>query len=250
MDYKSLAKEAALNFINKDIPLTTSISKIANDNSLNPIQIQRVAELSNKACHQYFLLKNADKNFTFPLATADNITPYVSDELVSSFEPKAKPSVEKIGELFGNPESQIDIKAVESVHAREKLAELLQASVREVESRIDYEKLALADAVVELEDTIKQMKLMGFQAEDIRQTLTSAQPGNADDINKIMKKIYTNISFTPSAPPENAVVNEYHPLTIKVRNTFAKNDSVTNLENAKRYLSTKIDLLKEVHGRV
>ena len=71
VDYKGLAKEASLNFIKNDIPLDKSITKIADDYGLNSEGIRRISELSNKAVHQYCLLKTADKNFTFKLANSD-----------------------------------------------------------------------------------------------------------------------------------------------------------------------------------
>lgn len=248
IDYKALAKTAAVNFINNSTPLNDSIAKLAEENDLNPAQINRVSELSNKAVHQYCLLKTADKNFTFELADASKIASKLSNNdkgLVSSFEPMAKAasvSKDRLYGLFGNPE-KLDISKVANLQERRILIDKFAAAIDEINSRITYTYIQKAAEVQELKTQIEQMKMYGIKPEDIRQTLVAADPSRMDEINKLMKEVSPDIkSGEPAekAPQEAPIIpNPQHPVVISVKNIFAKNDSLLNMTNTQKYLSMK-----------
>lgn len=253
IDYKSLAKTAAVNFIKKDIPLNETIEKLAQNFDLNPTQIQRVAELTNKATHQYCLIKVADKNFTFDLADANQILGSLSknnydNDLLSSFEPeKVAADSTKLAELFEHPEDQFNIKTASKKQDFEKFAEKLEAAIKEVDSRIvllEAEKHAESQ---DLKTQISHLRINGIQPEDIRATLVQADPDNAKAINRAMKGVGVEpVSGSKSAPAEKApVINQEHPVVIKVKNIMAKDTSITNTENAKKYLMDQQERLQK-----
>ena len=244
IDYKALAKTAALAFIQGNKPLNQTIVKIAEDNNLNPQQIQRVCELSNKSVHQYCLLKEADKNFSFELSDAQKVIASINNDndvgLISSFAPEMPKSAsyESINTMFGSPE-KTDIAGMLKVHERNDLSEKLASAIKEVDSRITMGFVKVAEDIQELKEQIKQLEMYGLKPEDIRQTLVSADPKNADEINKLMKTVAPKLSGTLAKPAEQAEVqlNPQHPVVIKVHNIFAQNDSLSNLENSKKYLT-------------
>lgn len=253
IDYKSFAKTAAVNFIKKDIPLNETIVKLAQNNNLNPTQIQRVSELANKATHQYCILKMADKNFTFDLADTNKILEDLSNDnydnnLTSSFEPEKVASVdeEAIDMFFDHPEDQLDVKIAEDRHSLEKFAEKLDAAVKEAESRITMLEVEKAAEEQDLKTQITHLKNNGIDPEDIRQTLVQADPANADSINKAIGGVVGPVSGSKSEPAENApVLNQQHPVVITVKNIMAKDTSITNTENAKKYLMDQKNKLSE-----
>jgi hypothetical protein len=252
IDYKSLAKIAALGFIQSNKPLNESITKIAEENNLNPQQIQRVCELSNKAVHSYCLLKEADKNFSFELSDAQKVLSSISNSndtgLLSGFDPERPKaaSFEKLNALFDNPES-VDIKGMMNKHASNELSIKLSAAIEEVDSRITTVFIKAAEEVQELKDQINQLKMYGIKPEDIRQTLIAADPKKADEVNKLMKTVVPDISGTLAKAPEQAEVqlNPQHPVVIKVHNIFNHNSSLSNLENSRKYLNLCKDKLEQ-----
>jgi hypothetical protein len=254
IDYKSLAKTAAVNFIKKNIPLNETIEKLAQNFNLNPTQIQRVAEFSNKATHQYCLIKMADKNFTFDLADTNKILENLSNnnydkDLISDFKPEKMASIneEAINELFQSPEKDFDVKLAFKKIGLEKFAEKLEAAIKEVDARIVMLEVEKAAESQDLKTQITHLKNNGIQPEDIRQTLVIANPVNEKAINKAMKGVGVEpASGTKSAPAEKApILNQQHPVVIRVKNIMAKDTSITNVENAKKYLINQQEKLQK-----
>lgn len=251
IDYKALAKTAAVDFVQKNVPLNTTITKLAEENNLNQPQISRVCELSNKAVHQYGLLKSADKNFTFDLADSSKILCNINNNndsgLTTSFEPE-KPKMASLDSLyksFGIEKTAFDLKRKQD---REALINKFAAAISEVQSRIVYGSIKLAEEVQDFKSQIQQMLQYGIKLEDIRQTLVSAQPEHADEINKLIGQIKPGvISGTAAEPAENAKIipNPKHPVVIRVKNIFSQNDSLQSLENSKKYLTLKKCQLEE-----
>jgi hypothetical protein len=253
--YTDLAKVAATAFIKNDTPLTDSIVKLANDNDLNQEEVSRVAELTNKATHQYLFLKSADKNFTFEVADVAKIMAKLAEEdkptIFSTFAPKATPSIDKIAGLFADPEV-IDLSSLERKHERIKLGEKLAGAIREVNGRLLITQLEKDAETNVLKDTIKHMRNNGINPETIRQTLVTADPTQADEINKLMDYSENPVapggmkSGTPATMDPETVVNSDHPVVISVKNIFAKNDSIHTLENARTYLTNQKEKLESV----
>ncbi len=67
--FTDFAKMAAEQFVEKDVPLDSTIAKIAEKNNLSPTQIQRVVELTNLDANERIFKSAGDKTFTFPLAS-------------------------------------------------------------------------------------------------------------------------------------------------------------------------------------
>jgi hypothetical protein len=71
--YEMWGIQAADDFLKRQVPLVDSIKKIAKENSLNPKQIARVAEVANNASYLTLFKQAKDKTFEFPLADTKQI---------------------------------------------------------------------------------------------------------------------------------------------------------------------------------
>ena len=126
--YELFAREAARDYLSRDISLNQSIEKIANDNELTSKQIERVCEIANKEVYLHLYKKgNAgektstsesyDKYVTFDLADATKI--------LSSMNKEASIAVSNPTDYFANipHEFQKDIADIDiRVPAMEKTA--------------------------------------------------------------------------------------------------------------------------------
>lgn len=67
------AKQAASDYIGSSRDLNESIAKIAGDNGLSQVQIQRVVELTNHEVNDHLRKLADDKTFVFPVASVDSV---------------------------------------------------------------------------------------------------------------------------------------------------------------------------------
>jgi hypothetical protein len=75
------AKTAAKRYIQNQVPLNDTISKLAEENDLNSHQIERVCEIANIATHQALWPSATDKvKVAFPLANARMIPKHASKD--------------------------------------------------------------------------------------------------------------------------------------------------------------------------
>lgn len=142
-DYKKLAEAVADDFINSEVPLNDSISKLAGEMDLNQEQVRRLCETTNNTTFNK-LFKNKDKTANdriveFPVAdykailgdkikeasaylptnplTAYDLRP-LNDEMHSVRHPEPAPSTEKIA-FEMRPEAthskEVDIRSLRKV---------------------------------------------------------------------------------------------------------------------------------------
>ena len=70
------AKTASKRFIDEGTPLNKTITKLAQENDLNPHFVERVCEMSNLYTHNALIPSEPEKraSFNFPLANAKEVT--------------------------------------------------------------------------------------------------------------------------------------------------------------------------------
>ena len=73
LKFADFAKQASKKFVEEAIPLNKSIAKIAEENNMSPMQIQRVVEMANSDTNQRLYKTAGDKTFTFDLASLDGV---------------------------------------------------------------------------------------------------------------------------------------------------------------------------------
>jgi CRISPR/Cas system-associated endoribonuclease Cas2 len=70
----ALAKEISEAYLSGGVPLNDSLTKISEENELSVPQIQRIAEIANHETNLQLLKRSEDRTFTFPLASAQEVT--------------------------------------------------------------------------------------------------------------------------------------------------------------------------------
>lgn len=157
IDYRGLAKIASEDYLLKQVPLNTTIEKIASEESLNPNQITRVVEEANVMTYQALFEKNADKNFVFPLADSSEIVKSLNSDKTASENEEIKKNLDEystyhsiLDEKMSKQHSLIS-EAIEE----EKIASF---SDRNAEER-DCEYLKSASRTFELEKKGCEIKL-------------------------------------------------------------------------------------------
>lgn len=161
--YELLGREAARDYLSRNIPLNQSIEKFASDKDLNQAQIERVCEAANKEVYLHLFKKGSagvkegsgesyEKYITFDLADASKITASMGKEasIVTSdpsdyFKSVPKELMKDISTLdFKSPEKEKTAKR------NDKMAfDLLDKmnSVRQmVEGRLEVSVTKLAGA--------------------------------------------------------------------------------------------------------
>lgn len=78
--YQEWAQRAVSEFLENDVSLNDSISKIASENNLTPTQVRQVCQQANVATYESLFPTKEDKTFTFPIASPSDILGSIQQE--------------------------------------------------------------------------------------------------------------------------------------------------------------------------
>jgi len=213
-ELENFAKMAAHAYLDNNVPLNDTITKLAIEHSLNCHQIDRVSENSNILVNGTLVKKakeqGTDPRVTFPLASRDEITLMLNEDGVKEANlkkeaevlelftvPKAKVNVTKIAEAvcgtivddpYKNlPKSVDHVKLAEDFLGGKSIQEnidiaslnLVCQTLEDLENRatIDHAstKMAMDQAECELRDEINDQLLYGLTPATIRDVVKHAQ---------------------------------------------------------------------------
>lgn len=108
---QELGKQIAEDYLDKSIPLNTSLEKVASEYNLNPHQVSRVAESANLKTHLELLKTASDKAYIeFDVANPQRLTQFdVPDNLQTRSDYELSPklaSFQKEASDNTNPEDE------------------------------------------------------------------------------------------------------------------------------------------------
>jgi len=83
----TMGKIAAEKFLEKETPLTASVTKIAVEEDLTPEEVKRVCEFANHIVYRTKFDKQADKSFEFKLANAKDVLKSINMEKTATRKP-------------------------------------------------------------------------------------------------------------------------------------------------------------------
>lgn len=129
-ELRHMGKQAAVRYIQKDMPLNDSISELAKEAGLNLEQIKRVSEYANNDTFAAMFKLGFAKNITFPMADAAAIsqTIHAPKEKTASIKREVIPS--RMRYIPG--QEAVDIEAVfGSGEGHEKLASYSDPSIKD-----------------------------------------------------------------------------------------------------------------------
>ena len=152
-DLEKWAEMASEEYLANQVPLNESITKIAEDNSLNPEQIKRVCEFANIHTNLQLFEKVADKRFVFEQADSSLIMNSVKGE------DESDKIASVIGLGFTGPvPNEISRHPVSVINSEmEKIAS--------AQSEAEEDELELLDLYEKKMAAIKEMEMDKFSAE-------------------------------------------------------------------------------------
>lgn len=169
LKFADFAKQAARDYAEKGISLNRGIAKLADENNLSPMQIQRVVELANSETNQRLFKTAGDKTFTFDLATLEGVKAELNPEtetvktasvlgtLFPSRKAENKSLAGQITKLAAGPSAAVNTPLLEK---RGSLAaESLFAECHKRVVRLELDKLAAEMEKASTYSTIKDMAL-------------------------------------------------------------------------------------------
>ena len=193
-ELQKLGERISKDFLNREIPLTQGLEKVAHDNGLNPNQIDRVAETANIKTHLEFLKTAKNEAYiNFELADPTKVkTPLVVKE-ASSEEDYFTPPV-KDNEDFLKEASFYDYEEEEPVKDEKTLYK--EASIRR--DHVDKLNRDLLDLSASLErkfnplySLTKQAALSGIPVDHIQAAISK---GTGEPLNEFyIKKLASHL---------------------------------------------------------
>jgi len=172
ISFTEWGNQASRDFVEHQTPLNESISKIANDNSLSPMQIQRVVEQANLFTNNSLTKTSEDRTFKFELADVSKIVGDLNrPEIIKvSSDYNAAPDFHESHDFmkeFGIASVSNAPSVAEEISNYRAAGEKLAYVKEEMEMR----KLNATEAVYEARDTLykiaKQLVMNGADIGDI-----------------------------------------------------------------------------------
>jgi len=173
LNFAEWAHAASRDYIANGTLMNTSIVKVARENELSPMQIQRVCEIANHHAYSELFKSAEDKTFDFPLASTEEImealkeepekvaADYILDPVGSKREIDSN-RVFGVSEIGNEPE----------IEERQKLARKALEKIAAAKEEISGMSVFNHEEIVGLEDEFykiaKQMVLEGTSLRDIR----------------------------------------------------------------------------------
>jgi hypothetical protein len=194
IEFLALANRAGAAYLEKGVPLEESIAKLAEDNELSRMQIQRVVELANHHVNEALLQKTADKTYRFPVASVDGVLS------------KIHPTVKTAGVTA--PEVRTAMGSIVGDLSRRGLLEKLAAKITEAPEEAQRRVKDALNAVekiaarIETYERVEKAKLGGVH-EEIRKSLDELTQYTKDHIFS-GGSAYDIFKYAHMAHPEDA----------------------------------------------
>jgi hypothetical protein len=169
--YVEWGYEASRGFLEDGTPMNMSIVKIAQDNELLPVQIQRVCEVANHRTYAQLFKAAEDKTFTFDVADSEQIIGSLdatSEKIASDYyrAPRKGGGVD-VNKIFGVTELSNEPEVDEKVKVAKQVMEKLGAARKELRA-MAYGLIRRVDGGEnEFYKMAKQMHLNGTPLEEV-----------------------------------------------------------------------------------
>ena len=261
-DIEQLGKQAAEDFIRRQVPLNSSIVKIASDRALNRHQIGRVVEKANTNVHLhlYNSLPSSEKYPEFETANADQVyeqlhAPSVKTAGVSDYEkdPVVSREFVKTAELkFVETEEEPKTRTQSEV--RNDFYKLASVYTR-LRETADEKSLHFSVESDKLYELTKQAFLQGTKFGDIYKAATSQdnEIGIIDGLfsryqQKLGEEMPLRKSEFEKVSEITYTVNSQHPIIQQVRRLTKLSSEYIDLRNKEVEAYQKSEELKKEAG--
>jgi len=254
LKFADFAKQAALAYVEKGTPLNKAIAKLAEENNLSPMQIQRVVELANSETNQKLYKTAGDKTFTFALATLEGVRSEISPvvktvktaQVLDVLFPSARPRIDKVaGEVEKLASGPMKAAADPLMEKRAFMAlESLMGEIRKRAAKLELDKLALEiekDAAFnDIKDMAKEyVMLLNGKMSDMYKFACIARP----DDKALWQQLFSDIRqdlMKLGHPVDRALVDE----------KFGDFETPTEVINGRHAMLILLDTFKNKIGRI
>ena len=254
LKFADFAKQAATKFVEGAVPLNKTIAKIAEENNLSPMQIQRVVEIANSEANQRLYKTAGDKTFTFDLASLDGVrsvlnpsasmakTAQVMDVMFPSNAKKTAQIVEGIEKIAAAPTKAAMDPLLEK---RASMAfDSLIAEYRKRAARLELDKLAFEMEKEAAFNAIKDMAkdFVILEQGKLADMYKFACMANPDD-RELWKQLFTDVRqdlMKLGNPVDKALVDE----------KFGEFDTPTEVINGRHAMLVLLDTFKDKIGKI
>ena len=254
LKFADFAKQAAKKFVEEAIPLNKSIAKIAEENNMSPMQIQRVVELANSEANQRLYKTAGDKTFTFDLASLDGVrsslnpsitmakTAQVMDIMFPSKMGKMAKIVKEIEKVASAP-----TKAATNPLTEKRACMAFESLIAEGRKRVatlELDKLALEMDKEATYNAIKDMAkdfiiLQQGKMSDMYKFACMAHP----DDREIWQQLFTDMRqdlMKLGHPVDKALIDE----------KFGEFDTPTEVINGRHAMIVLLNTFKDKIGKI
>jgi hypothetical protein len=172
LNFTEWAYEASQEFLNGGVPMSKTITKIAAEHELNPVQIQRICEIANHRAYAQLYKTSEDKTFEFPLAKTDEIAALLNSEttkVASDYLMDARPAPRKINskDVFGIASISNEPEVAETQKLVKQALSKLAAAREELKSRLIIIREDISNLEDQFQKEAKQMVINGLDYGDI-----------------------------------------------------------------------------------
>jgi len=275
LNFAEWAHSASREFITNGTPMSTSITKVAQENELSPVQIQRICEIANHHAYSELFKTAEDKTFEFPLAKSEEIMALLQEEpekIAADYvlDPVGEKREVDCNRVFGITDVGNECETDEAAKLTQSALSKVAAAREEIEGRLSVSANSIHGAEDAFYKTAKQMVLNGTALSDVHAACTShwdsplagelmakvamqmAQEGvlgakiehlvktsEAVDAKLISEKLHKN---NPGVPTR--IINGNHPIIAHINTLSDKYKDADNMERGLTVLDDKARMLR------
>jgi len=254
LKFADFAKQATRAYAEKGVALNETIAKLADENNLSPMQIQRVVEIANSETNQRLYKTAGDKTFTFELASLEGVraklhsseptvkTAQVLDVLFPSKQAKTEKLASSIEKIAAGPARAATDPLMEK---RASMAfESLLAEGKKRVAKLQLEKIAAEmerdTAYNALKDRAKEYVILHHgKMADMYKFACLARP----DDQELWKQLFTDMRqdlMKLGQPVDRALVDE----------KFGDFETPTEVINGNHAMLIELDTFKNKIGEI
>lgn len=276
LNFTEWAHQASRGFITSGTPMSSSISKVASEHELSPVQIQRVCEIANHHAYQEMFKSAEDKAFEFPLAKVEDIMELLSEEptkIASEYclDPAKDNAGVDVNKIFGVQSFGNEFEVAESEKNASVVLEKIGEAKEELMSRAVLNREETSSLENEFFKMAKQLVMNDTSISDIRDACRSSAPSAKTDelivktamrlaqdgvfgakVQYMMKsaeavevsEISSNLAKNNPGVPTR-VINGNHPIISMINTISDKWKDADNVESSLEVLDDKSRMLKK-----
>jgi len=273
LQFSEWGHQASRDYVLNGTALNSSICKIASENELSPIQIQRVCEIANHHAYAQLFKTAEDKTFDFPLADSEKIMELTQEEpekIASDYfcGPQGTKKDLDVNKVFNIASISNEPEVEEFRKTAQQTLSKIAASQDELCSRLMAMREEISDAENGFYKIAKEMVLNGADFGDICVACLDAWHESPNLLEKVATKLvkegvfgakaqhlqktgeaveaeYISPKLSKMTPVvQTKIINGNHPIIASINTLAAKYKEAGDIDSANTILEDRSRLIK------